>query len=200
MRDFDPVRLGNAETDVWAYYYQRRWGAFLRTALTMVRVGFGMSWLSTLRGAWWVLRANQLWAPYPDNDPAGAQALMRRFYALVARTAGESFDVDEAARLEVEWWRVHRLLQHDAALDPSALDDAFVALYAHVYGVPAASLRAAAAGRAEGTRISDRWVASGCDPSSPLLADERAALVAGYTALREAVRPGRTGPKSGASS
>jgi hypothetical protein len=115
---------------------------------------------------------------------------MRRFYALVAGTSRETFNVDEAARLEVEWWRVHRLLQHGTDPDPSALDDAFTALYAHVYGVPASSVRTAAAGRAEATRISDRWVAEGCDPASPLLARERAELIAGYSALRDAVRPG----------
>jgi hypothetical protein len=26
MRDLDPVRLGNAETDAWAYYYRHEWG------------------------------------------------------------------------------------------------------------------------------------------------------------------------------
>jgi hypothetical protein len=198
MRDFDPVRLGNAETDAWAYYYRHEWGKVLRAFLVMIRVGFGLSWPSTVRGAWWVLRANQLWAPYPDNDPDGARALMRRFYALVARSSHETFDVDKAAELEVEWWRVHRLLQHSADLDPSELDDAFTALYAHVYSVPASSVREAAARRAEATRISDAWVAEGCDPASPLLARERAELVAGYTALREAVRG--TGPRSDAPS
>jgi hypothetical protein len=190
MRDFDPVRLGTAETDAWAMYYLHRWGAFLRSAVTMVRVGFGLSWPNTLRGAWWVLRANQLWAPYPDNDPDRARALMRRFYALVARSSHETFDVDEAARLEVEWWRVHRVLQHSGDLDPAALDDAFAALYAHVYSVPASSVREAAAHRAEATRVSDQWVAEGCDPASPLLTRERDQLVAGYTALRDAVRSG----------
>src|SRR5256885_9558610 len=107
MRDFDPVRLGGAEAAGWVGYYRRRWGTVLLASVGMVRAGFGMSWPNTLRGAWWVLRANQLWAPFPDNDPDGARALMRRFYALVARTSNETFDVDEAARLEVEWWRVH---------------------------------------------------------------------------------------------
>src|SRR2546430_1181037 len=187
MRDFDPVKLGEAETDAWLGYYRRQWSTVLLASVTMVRVGFGMSWPNTLRGAWWVLRANQLWAPFPDNDPGGARAVMRRFYALVARTSNETFDVDEAARLEVEWWRVHRLLQHAADLDPAALTDAFMALYAHVYSVPAGSVREAAAHRAEATRISDRWVAEGCDPASPAIATERAELIAGYTALRQAI-------------
>ena len=187
MRDFDPVRLGNAETDAWVGYYRRKWGSVLRSFLTMVRVGFGLSWPDTVRGAWWVLRANQAWAPFPDNDPDRARAYMRRFYAMVKRRNRETFDVDEAARLDVEWWRVHRAMQHeDAPFD--ALVDAVAALYAHVYAVPAAKVRDAAEGRAEAMRISDEWVAAGADPASPAVAEERAALVRGYTALREAVR------------
>ena len=69
MRTFDPCRLGTAECDAWVGYYRRRWFTVLSAAVRMVRVGFGMPWPHTLYGAWLVLRANQLWAPVPDNDP-----------------------------------------------------------------------------------------------------------------------------------
>jgi hypothetical protein len=36
-------------------------------------------------------------------------------------------------------------------------------------------------------RLSDEWVASGCELASPVLGDERRTLVASYSALREAV-------------
>jgi hypothetical protein len=190
MRTFDPERLGGHETTVWVAYYQRRWGTFLRAALGMVRVGFALSWPRTVYGAWLVLRANQLWAPYPDNDPAGARAAMRKFYALVVRAHGEPIDVDEAARLEVEWWRLHRVLQReDPTAGLEALTDGLAALYAFVYRVPVASVREAAAARAEAMVISDRWVAAGCDPASPEIAAERDELVRGYRALRAAVGP-----------
>jgi hypothetical protein len=162
----------------------------------MVRAGFAMSWPNTLRGAWWVLRANQVWAPYPDNDPDRARAYMRKLYELVARTWHETFDPAEAARLDVEWWRVHRALQHgsrytDPASSPDPLTDpladAVAALYAYVYGLPAESVRAAAELRAEAMRISDSWVAEGCDPASPAIVAERDALIKGYAALRTAV-------------
>ena len=188
MRTFDPVKLGTHEATVWVAYYRRQWGAFLRSAIGLVRTGFGMSWTRTLTGAWLVLRANQLWAPVPDNDPDGARRCMRRFYRLVADAHWATFDVDEAARLEVEWWRAHRYLQRE---DPSAaldeLVDALAALYAHVYGVPQSQVRAAAISRAEAMRISDQWVADGCDPASPALAEERAELIRGYAALRNVV-------------
>src|SRR5215813_2938053 len=77
MRRFDPVRLGHAEADAWIAYYQRRWWTFLRAAVTMVRVGFGLPIATSVHGAWYVLRANQLWAPYPANDPDGATTYMR---------------------------------------------------------------------------------------------------------------------------
>jgi hypothetical protein len=35
--------------------------------------------------------------------------------------------------------------------------------------------------------LSDAWVAAGCDLADPLLAQERLALVASFTALRDAV-------------
>jgi hypothetical protein len=188
MRTFDPCRLGAAECDAWVGYYRRRWFTVLSAAVRMVRVGFGMPWPHTLHGAWLVLRANQLWAPVPDNDPDGARATMRRFYALVARTNGEAYDVDEAARLEVEWWRVHRHLQRDSPdEDRRTLDDALTALYAHVYGVAPETVRPAAEQRAEAARISDRWVDDGCDPESSALPVERALLVRSYAALLAAV-------------
>lgn len=183
MRSFDPHRLGAAECDAWVGYYRRRWPLVLSAAVRMVRVGFGLSWPQSAYGAWLVLRANQRWAPFPGNDPDGARRLMRRFYALVARVTGEPFDVDEAARREVEWWRVHR--HRDGGRDQ--LVDALTALYAHVYGAAPDTVRPAAAERAAACAISDRWVADGRDPDSPALPAERAALVRSYAALLAAV-------------
>jgi hypothetical protein len=59
--------------------------------------------------------------------------------------------------------------------------------YAHVYGVPVVDVRLAARERALAMRHSDRWVAAGCDPRSPLIPQERAALIRSYAALLAAV-------------
>ena len=75
-----------------------------------------MRWPATLYGAWLVLRANQAWAPFPDNDPDAARALMARFYGLLRRGEGTRLDPVRAAALEVEWWRAHREAQHDASV------------------------------------------------------------------------------------
>ena len=188
MRSFDPRRVGRLECDTWVTYYRREWWKFLRAAVSVTRHAFALSWPATLRGAWLVLRANQLWAPHPVNDPDGARRCMRAFYALVSRRHGETFDVAEAARLEVEWWRIHRHLQRDdPAADEGELVAALAALYAHVYAVAVADVELAARERALAMRHSDRWVREGCDMASRLIPEERAALVRSYAALLAAV-------------
>jgi hypothetical protein len=188
-RAFDPRLVGSLETKAWVTYYRHEWVPFLRAAVALTRHTFGLPWPQTLQGAWLVLRANQLWAPFPDNDPDGARAAMQRFYALVKRQHGETFDPVRASRLEVDWWRVHREHQHDAAAsdDEEPLIQALARLYAYVYGADEADVRPAGAFRAEAMRYSDRWVREGCSMASPLIEQERAALIRSYAALLAAV-------------
>jgi hypothetical protein len=191
QRSFDPVRVGTLEADAWVAYYRRDWIAFLRLVVALVHHAFGLSWPATVHGAWLVLRANQLWAPFPDNDPDGARRAMACFYALLRRRHGEPADPVAAAWLEVEWWRVHREHQHgDAGGDERPLIAALAALYAYVYAVPEDDVRPAAQQRALAMRFSDRWVREGRDLSSPLVDAERAALVRSFAALLAAVHRG----------
>jgi hypothetical protein len=197
ITSFDPVRLGRSECDAWVGYYRRDWMLVLRSVLGMVRSGFGLSLPVSVRGAWYVLRANQAWAPYPVNDPGTAVTFMERFYALVARAHDLPLDARRAALLEVDWWREHRLVQRGgdvAAAPPSPRDhEALVAslarLYAYVYGLPDESVRPAARLRAEAMQLSDAWVSRGCRPDDPELRRQRRLLVASYTTLRQAVEP-----------
>jgi hypothetical protein len=190
MWRFDPVAIGRAECDAWVGYYRHEWGLVLRSAVVMVREGFGMPWPHTVLGAWYVLRANQLWAPYPDNDADGARDAMRRFYALAARVHGLTLDPARAAELEVAWWHEHRVLQRErSAADESELVRALREVYAYVYGVPEADVEAAARARALAMRISDDWVAAGRDPEDDRLHAERRLLVESYTRLLDALAP-----------
>lgn len=187
-RSFDPRRVGALECEAWITYYRREWLPFLRAAVLLTRHTFGLPWPATIAGAWLVLRANQLWAPFPENDPAGARRAMERFYRLVARRHGETFDPARAARLEVEWWRAHRERQHGPeSSDEQPLIDALARLYSYVYDVPEEVVRPAAEQRAMAMRFSDQWVSEGRRLESPLVGQERAALVRSYAALLAAV-------------
>jgi hypothetical protein len=181
VRSFDPRAVGSWECRAWETYYRRKWGGFLVASVAMVRSAFGMSWPRTLVGAWLVLRANQVWAPFPDNDPDAARRLMTLFYRLLRKSGGAGFAPVRAAELEVEWWRAHREGEAEGLV--AALTD----LYAYTYEVDPSSVRQAAALRAEAMDVSDAWVEDGSDPADQRLATERALLVRSYAALLSAV-------------
>jgi hypothetical protein len=83
LRSFDPFRLADLEHRMWVAYYLRRWPRLLADSARLLRLGFGTNLPQIVQGAWLMLRAVQLWAPFPDNDPDGAQARMHELYALV---------------------------------------------------------------------------------------------------------------------
>ena len=184
---FDPVLVGHRECDAWVAYYRRDWARLMVASVGLVSAGFGMGRARTVAGAWHVFRANRSWSPYPDNHPKRARTCMRRFYGLVRLTYGEPSNPAKAAELEVDWWRVHRELQHDPGRSPDELVEALVRLYTYLYGDPEAELRPAAAHRAKAMELSDQWVSEGCQPDSELLPLEHAALVRAYAALLAAV-------------
>jgi hypothetical protein len=189
LRSFDPGQIADLEYRLWVGYYLRRWPQFLVSSVRVVRAGFGLDWIRTVQGAWLVLRANQLWAPFPGNDPDGARACMRRFYALVRLAHGEPANPARAAALEVDWWRAHREAQHapGAAAPAEELVESLTRLYCYLYDEPEAAVRPAAVHRARAMVLSDQWIREGCQPDSPLLPLEHAALVRCYAALLAAV-------------
>jgi len=187
LRSFDPVRIADLEYQAWVGYYLRKWPQVLRAMIGLVRMGFGMDSYRTMHGAWLMLRAAQWWAPYPDNHPKRAQASMRRFYALVRLTYGEPSNPAKAAELEVDWWRVHRDLQHRPGATVDELIESLVRLYCFLYDEPEETVRPAAEYRAHAMQLSDQWVEEGCHLDSPLLPLEHAALVRAYASLLAAV-------------
>jgi hypothetical protein len=189
LRSFDPVRVGRLECDAWVAYYRRQWPRLLLVSVLLVHRAFRLDWLRTLHGAWLVARANQLWAPDPDNDPAGARRCMRRFYGLLRLAHGAPADPAAAAALEVDWWAAHRARQHAQTSpgDTDALVTALARLYAYLYRTDEQAIRPAARLRAAAMDLSDRWIDEGCAPDSPLIPAVRATLVRSYAALLAAV-------------
>ena len=188
LRSFDPLRIADLEYRAWVGYYHRRWFSVLAASVGLVRTGFGMSWPRTLYGSWLMVRASQLWAPM-DNDPDKCRDTMRHFYALVKLTYGKPESPRKASELEVDWWRVHREVQYSdtARPDDDELIGSLTRLYSYLYGEPEEAVRTAAAHRVRAMDLSDQWNAEGCQPASPLLPLEHAALVRSYAALLAAV-------------
>ncbi len=196
-RSFDPTAVARMECEAWVAYYQRNWLAFVRSAITLSRRIFGLSWPATVYCSWLVLRATQMWAPSRNHRADRAQRTMERFYRMVQRRYGESWDPATAAALELRWWRIHRENQHlPGSGSDQALAGALARLYSHIYGVPYEVVLRAAEHRADAMRQSDQWIREGRRPDSLRIEAERAALTRSYDALLRAV--GRTTAGSGA--
>lgn len=189
---FDPFRIADLEYRMWVAYYQRRRTRLLAAMVTLLRLGFGTNLVGVLRGAWLMLRATQLWAPYPDNDPDGVRSCLHELYALVRQRFGEPDDPGLAASLEIDWWRVHRIRQHapNPAKAGDELVEAVTRLYCYLFGKTGDAVRPAAVHRVKAMDLSDQWVRDGCRSDSPLLPLEHAALVRAYAALLAAVQRG----------
>jgi hypothetical protein len=184
MRRFDPDKVAYFEKENWAAYYQRQWLRLFRVSVQMVRHAFVLPFWPALKGAYYVARAEMAAAP-ADNDVPLAERYMARFYALVKRIHGGAYDVEQVARLDVNWWVVHRRLFGHS--DSEELVEALAALYAAVYGVSRAQVRTAAYHRAQAMVYSDRWVQEVRTEPSPLLTQVEEELRLSYRALRQAV-------------
>lgn len=180
LTGFDPVAVGRAEQRAWASYYFREWPQLFDTMLRMIRGAFGLSLPQAVYASYLNTQAQVVWARQGAQDGL-AEAYMRDFYAYVREPAGGSYDVERAARLEVNWWAVHR--DRDRYLDRSALAQALADTYAEVYQLPAADARA------EAMDLSDRWIREGKLRDSPLLEEIAERLVASYRLLSDAVAP-----------
>jgi hypothetical protein len=185
LRKFDPRRLAYYEKENYVAYYQKDWLKLLRVSVGMLKEAFGFSWLQAVYAAYLVARGEIAFAPFPENDVPLAQAYMRRFYAFLKKAHREEFDVERAARLEVDWWIIHRRLFGNA--ENGDLVQALTALYAEAYGVAPALVHAAAEQRAQGMLYSDLWVNAGKAADSPLLAQEEEALFQSYVLLKQAI-------------
>ncbi len=186
IRNFDPRKLAYYEKENYVAYYQKDWARLLRVSVGLVKQSFGLSWLQAVYAAYLVARAEIAFAPFPENDVPKAEAYMTRFYQFVKNVHHEDFNVLRAAKLEVNWWSVHRkLFGNDQNQE---LVEALMDLYAEAYGTEPAKVRESARLRAAGMLYSDLWVNAGKPADSPLLVQEEDALFRSYSALKDAIR------------
>jgi hypothetical protein len=185
IRTFDPRKVAHYEKENYVAYYQKEWLKLFRVSVAMVKEAFALSSLQAIYAAYLVARAEIAAAPFPDNDIPQAEYYMRRFYQFIKSVHKEDFDPALAAKLDVDWWVIHRRIFGNA--ENQELVNALTCLYEEVYGAPSEKFKEAAHQRAMGMLYSDLWVNQGKPANSPLLVKEEEALYLGYKALKEAI-------------
>lgn len=109
LRTFDPAKMAVLETAMWRDYYDKRYpGLFFHLYLS-TRDEFGFSPLDSLKIALAAANAARTFQPTRSREEANAALpSLVSYYRLLARAAPATFDVDQAARLELDWWQARR--------------------------------------------------------------------------------------------
>ena len=163
LRSFDPARVADLEYRAWVGYYRHQWYQALMAFAGLTKMGYGMDWRRTLHAAWLALRAIQLWAPLPDNNPGGARARMRRFYALVRLSYEQAGQPGQGRRTGdrlVAGAPAGSVLGAGVARED--LVESVTRLYCYLFGEPEPAIRPAAVCRVQAMGLSDQWVREGC--------------------------------------
>jgi len=159
LRSFDPATVARLETDMWRAYYDRRDGRVFRGMVELLRTQYHLPLLRAHLVAYdaaraaFVFKKGRARAEYERALPN-----LDRYYEAIRAVGDTPFDPQRAARLELEWWIVHRQREEHP---PEDLVNALAALQAEIYAQPAAAFQEHARLRAEAMTIRDSHAAAG---------------------------------------
>lgn len=105
-RSFDPQEMGRLESAMWRSYYDGRWLRLIGQTMQVSCGQYGFSWWDGAR----LSKHAAIAAMYfrrETNDPRCIGQL-ESYYGIVRHATRISFDVSEAARLELQWWQERR--------------------------------------------------------------------------------------------
>ncbi len=153
LRDFDPNEVARLETAMWRSYYNRERLRLFNQLSELMRTEYDLPFIRSNVVAYQAARAAFVFKDGHNRDEyEKALPNLINFYTAIRKVSDTPFDIDRAARLELEWWIVHRERKNHTAGD---LDRALADLASEVYRVPADQLMEHARLRAEAMTIRD---------------------------------------------
>ncbi len=150
MRDADFVKCAEVETKMWRDYYNHHFVRLTFYLLLSVKLAFKASWIVSIRLAWYSGTAAAIYRLKKghENYPKVLKRL-EKFYKIASDHVVAPFDYHRAARLELEWWDIHRYPEkYHKTLEQSIAEAAAV-----VYHCPPEALREYGRYRAEAAKL-----------------------------------------------
>lgn len=109
LRAFDPAEMARLETAMWRDYYDKRYAALFYHLYASTRTQFGFSPFRSLHIAFSAAEAARTFQPTQSRQEANtALPALVAYYRDFAAAAPVAFDVEEAARFELDWWQARR--------------------------------------------------------------------------------------------
>lgn len=188
IRQFDPKEVARLETDMWRSYYDKNplllfWqlaGGLRQQFHAPFWRSFGLAFQATQ--AAFIFKQGTSRPDYEKTLPR-----LISYYDAIQELTIEQFNVRSVAKLELEWWIVHRQRDRNSYAD---LANALVQTSAALYTQPAAPFATYGRLRAEAMRLCDE---AGRQPGGATEADWQRInqeLGQAWSVLHQAVHPG----------
>ena len=159
LKEFDPDEVARLETAMWLSYYEKEELRLFTQLSELLRTQYDMPLVRSNRVAYYAAKAAFVFKKGRQRaDYEMALPNLVKFYDAIRQMSDLPFDVNRAARLELEWWIIHRERAKHA---PGDLDRALAELQAEIYRVPAERLMDHGRLRAEAMTIRDTKASAG---------------------------------------
>jgi hypothetical protein len=159
LREFDADEVARLETAMWRSYYERQRVRLFNELSELLRTQYNMPLVRSNQVAYYAADAAFVFKKGKQrSDYEKALPALIKFYQSVRKMSDIPFDVDRAARLELEWWIIHR---ERTKHSPGDLDRALADLQAEIYGIPVERLMEHGRLRAEAMTIRDTKAEAG---------------------------------------
>jgi hypothetical protein len=153
LRRFDPAEVGRLEAAMWRSYYQRQQVRLFNQLTDLLRTQYNLPFFRSNKVGYSAARAAFVFkGGHNRAEYEKALPYLMDFYTAIHRVSDIDFNIDRAARLELEWWIIHRERERHK---PGDLERALAELPAELYQMPAEKFIEHARLRAEAMTIRD---------------------------------------------
>jgi hypothetical protein len=153
LRQFDADEVARLETAMWRSYYDRERLKLFAQLAELLRKQYKMPFVRSNLVAYYAAKAAVVFQRGRQRaDYEQALPDLLKFYHSIRRMSDLPFDPNKAAKLELEWWIIHR---QRAQHQPGDLQRALADLQAEIYGLSADRFMEHARLRAEAMTIRD---------------------------------------------
>lgn len=153
LRDFDALEVAHLETAMWRSYYDKERVKLFGQLAELLRKQYRLPLWRSNAVAYQAAKAAFVFkGGHGRSDYEKALPNLVNYYDAIRQVSDIPFDVDQVAKLELEWWIIHRERHKYSRAD---LDRSLAALPAALYQMPVEKFAEHARLRAEAMVIRD---------------------------------------------
>jgi hypothetical protein len=143
---FDPEEIGTVEFTWWKAHHKKNKSLMAQMLLKQNILLYELNKIEAQKTLDFLIRAVK---GHDLRDWGSAIKAMTKYYQIIKNRTGLEFKPKDAAELEIGWWKLHDQLEY--VLDKTPLEQAFIKLYACIFGVETTKLQELGKYRARAT-------------------------------------------------